>query len=338
MFALTLVAQATTEPTDMSVEVVNEPCADLGPLCDLLFDWTGNSRLSETVAWVVATPLKIALIVFVALFVNRFARSVIRRFMERLGTVAAGSDEGLISERSQLRAQERASTIGSLLRSASTGLVLSVAAVMILDLLGVSIVPILASAGILTLAVGFGAQSMVEDFLRGIFMLSEDQFGMGDRIDVGLVNGFVERVTLRTTIIKDPNGILWHLPNSQINYVANENQLSNRAVVEIGVSYSTDIRMAMDVLAEAARAAAAEPEWRELATHAPEVRGVQELGEHEVVIRVQVWVEGGAMRQFQRHLRQRLKEGLDAAGIEIPNPNFEGLLQKPEGGVTANRP
>ena len=193
---------------------------------------------------------------------------------------------------------------------------------MILDVLGMSVVPILASAGIIGLAVGFGAQSVVEDFLRGVFMLGEDQFGVGDRIDVGLVNGFVERVTLRTTVVRDPNGILWHIPNSEINFVANESQQSNRAVVHIGVSYDTDISAAMETLADAARAAN-EPEWQDLVTTDPEVRGVQELGDHDVVIRVLVWVLGGHMRQFQRHLRQRLKEGLQAAAIEIPTPAFD---------------
>lgn len=331
MLALAVNAQDQFDPADtseVSVEIAPETCGDLGPLCDLIFGWTGSARFSELTAWLISTPLRILLIGLLALLANRIARRAIRRFMERIGTAAAGGDGALVSERSRERAQQRALTIGSLLRSVSTGLIFGAAFLMILDLLGVSLVPILASAGILGLAVGFGAQSVVEDFLRGLFMLGEDQFGVGDRIDVGRVNGFVERVTLRTTVIKDPNGILWHVPNSQIDFVANESQLSNRAVVHIGVSYDTDISTAMEILAEAARAAASEPEWEDLVTSEPEVRGVQELGTHDVVIRVQVWVQGGSMRHFQRHLRQRLKEGLQAAAIEMPNPSFDVRIRQ----------
>jgi small conductance mechanosensitive channel len=283
--------------------------------------------VSESVAWFLSVPLRIVLIVVVALLANRFAGKSIRALMDRLGDVAADTGDRLVSERNRLRAEQRAATIGSLLRSISAGLILVISGVMILELLGLSVIPILASAGILGLAVGFGAQSVVEDFLRGLFMLGEDQFGVGDRIDIGTVNGFVERVTLRTTVIKDPNGIRWHVPNSEIGHVANENQLSNRAVVEVAVPYSVDTQRAMEVLAEAARAASAEPEWQDQVRQEPEVRGVQILGENAVVIRVQVWVAGGAMRQFQRHLRQRLKEGLYTAGIEVPNPGLDVWLQ-----------
>jgi len=322
-----VLAQSVTNTSDQSVEIINEPCAELGPLCDVLLDWTDSPLLSEVLAWFVSVPLRIILIVVLALLANRFARKSIRRLSARLGSVAAETGDRLVSDRNRSRAEQRAATIGSLLRSTSTGLILSIAGITILELLGVSVIPILASAGILGLAVGFGAQSVVEDFLRGVFMLGEDQFGVGDRIDIGMVNGFVERVTLRTTVIKDPNGVLWHVPNSEIGHVANENQLSNRAVVEIGIPYTVDITETMEVLAEAARAACAEPDWQDQVRREPEVRGVQRLDTHEIVIRVQVWVAGGAMRQFERHLRQRLKEGLYASGIEMPNPNFDVWLK-----------
>jgi small conductance mechanosensitive channel len=325
MLFASLLAQSATN--GQSVEVINEPCAELGPFCDVLLEWTGSPRVAEMLAWFVSVPLRIILIVVIALLANRFARKSVRALMDRLGDVAADTGDKLVSEKNRRRAEQRATTIGSLLRSLSSGLILVVSGVMILELLGLSVVPILASAGILGLAVGFGAQSIIEDFLRGLFMLGEDQFGVGDRIDIGKVNGYVERVTLRTTVIKDPNGILWHVPNSEIGHVANENQHSNRAVVEVAVPYTIDTQHAMEVLAEAARAASGEPEWQEQVRQEPEVRGVQILGENAVVIRVQVWVAGGTMRQFQRHLRQRLKEGLYTAGIEVPNPGLDVWMQ-----------
>ncbi|MGI9615008.1 MAG: mechanosensitive ion channel family protein, partial [Acidimicrobiales bacterium] len=118
-------------------------------------------------------------------------------------------------------------------------------------------------------------------------------------------------------------------PNSEIDYVANEHQQSNRAVVDIGVTYDADIDHAMAVLADAAQTAIDDPEWSDRVRSEPEIRGVQNLGDFEVVIRVQIWVAGGDMRQFSRHLRQKLKEGLEAARIEMPNPALDVRLREP---------
>lgn len=317
-----VIAQSAEEEAEITVEVT-ESCADLGPLCDQLVQWTGNEALSSTVAWFLGTPVKAIIIAIVALALNRLVRRAIRRLMNRLGSASDDTAGRLLSDRSRERAEQRAETIGSLLRSLSTGLIYGIAALMILDLIGISLVPVIASAGVLGLAIGFGAQSVVEDFLRGLFMLGEDQFGVGDRVDVGSVNGYIDRVTLRTTIIKDPDGTVWHIPNSQINYVANETQESSRAVVEVTMAYESDIDRAMEVLAAAAEAACAEPEWNDLITSPPEVRGIQDLKYDDLTIRVQVWVESSAKRQFQRHLRKHLKEGLDQAGVPHPNTGYD---------------
>ena len=154
-------------------------------------------------------------------------------------------------------------------------------------------------------------------------MLGEDQFGVGDRIDIGTVNGNVERVTLRTAVIRDANGTLWHVPNSEINWVANENQLRSRATVTVGVSYNTDLDIAIDALDRAARAAADDPDWRDLIDEAPQVNGVDELGDDAMNITVAVWVNAGARRRFERHLRRVLKEALDEAGVEMPNRQLD---------------
>ena len=322
-----VLAQDAEDGAELTVEVA-ESCADLGPLCDQLLAWTGNETLSTTLSWIIGTPFKIVVISIAALLLNRWARRAIRRSMDRLGSAGADSGDRLMSERSQQRAEQRAKTIGSLLRSLSTGLIFGVAVVMILETLGISIVPIIASAGILGLAIGFGAQSVVEDFLRGIFMLAEDQFGVGDRVDVGSVNGFVERVTLRTTVIKDPNGTLWHIPNSEISHVANETQESARAVVEMTIAYDADIDAAIEALGQAANAASSHPDWVDRVVQQPQVRGVQSLTYNDVTIRTQVWVDAAARRQFERHLRKFLKDGLDRAGIPHPNTGYDVWVQE----------
>jgi small conductance mechanosensitive channel len=300
-------------------------CTDLGPLCNVLADWTGNEQAAQTVSWVLGTPVKIAIITVLALVLNRFARRLIRKVMLRVAEVTA--DSHVVSEHTQERADERSETIGTLLRSFSSAIILSAAAIMILAQLGIEVLPVIAGAGVLSLAIGFGAQSIVEDLLRGVFMLAEDQFGVGDRIDVGDVNGYVERVTLRTTVIRDPNGVLWHVPNSEINYVANEYQDSNRAVVEISIPYGSDMRRGMELLQEAAQRACDDREWRDFVRKPPEVRGIQEFDAQDILVRVQVWVEAGKMRSFQRHLRLYLQEGLDRAGLGGGNPSFDVFLK-----------
>ena len=324
MWNLMGLAQEVEEPTEIVVETT-EACADLGPLCNLLADWTGNEAFAETISWVLGTPVKIIIVTILALILNRLARRGIGRLADRLGEATA--DTRVVSERSRERAEERADTIGSLLRSLSSVVIFGIAVIMILAMFGIAVVPAIASAGILAIAIGFGAQSIVEDLLRGVFMLAEDQFGVGDRVDVGTVNGYVERVTLRTTVIRDPDGVLWHMPNSEINYVANEFQESSRAVVEISIPYGSDMRRAVDVLGNAAERACADPEWKELVHGSPEVRGIQQLGDHEVVVRVQVWVDPGKKRPFQRHFRLYLQEGLDTAGFESPNPSYDVWLK-----------
>jgi small-conductance mechanosensitive channel len=309
-----------TSVTETDIDVV---CGNQGPLCEVLYEWTGNELLAEGVSFLLSTPLKIVIIVVLALIINRIIQRAIRRLTDRLGTATAHHGDAVVTERSVERAEERASTTGSLLRSLSSAMVWGAALIMMLDVFGLSVIPVIASAGVLAIAIGFGAQSVVEDLLRGVFMLAEDQFGVGDRISVRQVNGYVERVTLRTTVIRDTQGTLWHVPNSEIDWVANEAQETSRATIEIGVSYTADLDEAMDVLLQAAEAVAADPDWREHVTRPPEVSGVQELAADAVNIRVIVWVDAGERRKFERHLRRKLKAALDAAGIEMPNQQVD---------------
>ncbi len=324
MSRLIALAQEVEEQTEIVVETT-EACADLGPFCNVLADWTGNEALAETLSWLLGTPVKIIIITVLALVLNRLARRGIRRLTDHIGVVTA--DTRVVSERSRERAEERADTIGSLLRSLASVVIFGIALIMILATFGIAVIPAIASAGVLAIAIGFGAQSVVEDLLRGVFMLAEDQFGVGDRVDVGTVNGYVERVTLRTMVIRDANGTLWHMPNSEIDHVANEFQESSRAVVEMSIPYGSDMRAAMESLGEAAEIACAAPEWKEFVHGSPEVRGIQELGAHDVVVRVQVWVDPGKKRPFQRHFRLYLQEGLDAAGFGSPNPSYDIWLK-----------
>jgi small-conductance mechanosensitive channel len=315
----------TTTVTETDVDVV---CGNQGAFCDALYEWTDNETLAEVVSFLLSAPFKIALIIAGALLLNRVARRGVGRLVDRIGTVTADHGDAVVAQRSVERAEERANTIGSMLRSFSTAAIYGMASIMLFEVFGISVIPIIASAGVLAIAVGFGAQSIVEDLLRGLFMLGEDQFGVGDRVSVGPVNGYVERVTLRTTVIRDTQGTLWHVPNSEIDWVANEAQESSRATVELGVSYSADLDEAIAVLQRAADDAAGDPAWKEHITRPPEVSGVQDLADDAVDLRVIVWVAAGERRRFERHLRQQLKKALDAAGIEMPNHQLDVWIRR----------
>ncbi len=305
-------------------------CGNQGAVCEVLYEWTDSELFAEATSFIIGVPVKLVLIAVLALILNKFSRSAIRRLMKRLGTATADHGDAVVTESSVARAEERASTIDSLLRSLSTAVIYGAALILMLEVFGISLIPVIASAGVLSLAIGFGAQSVVEDLLRGVFMLAEDQFGVGDRVDIGSVNGYVERVTLRTTVIRDTTGTLWHVPNSQIDWVANEAQKSSRATIEIGVSYTVDLEEATNVLQLAADDLTNDPDWSDIVQRPPEVSGVQELGDDAVNIRVIVWVEAGARRRFERVLRRRLKEALDAAGVEMPNRQVDVWVRNQE--------
>jgi small-conductance mechanosensitive channel len=322
---VTVESDTTEQESDTTVDVV---CSNSGQLCETLYELTGSELFAEATSFVLGVPIKILLILTVALIVNHILRRVVQRLADRIGSVTRAHGHVVVEERNVERATERSATLGSMFRSVVTALVFGAAFIMILEAVGISVVAVIASAGVLSLAFGFGAQSVVEDLLRGIFMLAEDQFGVGDRIDVGVVDGYVERITLRTVVIRAPDGTLWHVPNSEINLVANESQLRSRAEVEIGVAYSVDIGRAIEVLDDATSAVLADPEWAQVVEGDGEVQGVQKLGDDAVIIRVVVWVESESRRRFERHLRRVLKDALDANGIEIPYRQLDVRLRE----------
>ncbi len=307
-----------TTQADTSTDV----CEDSGRVCEEVYEWTGNELAATAASWVIGKPLQIVLILVVAYGLNRIVRRWIASLGSSIGSAASG-DSDFLSDATSERAEQRTASITTLLRSASSAVIYSVAAIMILDVVGISVTPVLASAGVAGLAIGFGAQRLVEDIITGLFMLIEDQFGVGDRVDVDMVDGTVESLTLRSTVIRDPNGTLWHVPNSEIRRVANESQLWSRAVVDIGVAYGTKVDRAMAILARAAQRLAEEPAWADTVLEPPQVLGIQELGADSVNIRVTTRVEPRDRRQYEREMRQVLMDALEEAEVELPNRQLD---------------
>ena len=322
-----------------------EACGDdPGFLCELVFDATGNENLADVADFLVR-PLKVALILVVAWILNRVVRRTINRTIEGIiesktrrfeSERAAVVDEGKPrrfealqalavrrEERQAIqveRSKQRAQTLGAVLRSIASITIYFVAVVMALGEFNVNLGPLIAGAGIVGIALGFGAQSLVKDFLSGIFMLVEDQYGVGDIVDLGDAVGKVEAVNLRTTQIRDAHGTLWHVPNGEIRRVANKSQQWARALLDIDVAYDTDINHAMNVIKRVADGL-----WEEALPHAtvleePEIFGVQNFGPDAVTIRVGVKVEPAEQFAAARELRARLKYAFDEEGIEIPFP------------------
>jgi len=304
-------------------------CADrAGTVCHFVYQVTGQGWLAGVAAWLIAKPLKILLIVVVALVLRFLAHRAINRLVrstaEGVPTLlrplrdraAAHIEGGLVSERRQQRAQ----TIGSVLRSTASAVVLVVAFMLVLGELGINLAPLIASAGIVGVAVGFGAQNLVKDFLSGIFMILEDQYGVGDTIDVGEATGVVEAVGLRTTRVRDVDGTVWYVRNGEIIRVGNQSQGWSRAVLDVPVSYSTDLRRVRLVLKEVADEVWQDEEYADLILEEPTLAGVESMGPDGLVVRLMVKTKPEQQRTVARELRARIKERFDAEGIALPAP------------------
>ncbi len=275
---------------------------------------------------------RILLIVVLAVVVRYLAHRAISRLVRRAltGTVpdvirpvlgrARGrvvqDDAPLLTE----RRRQRAETLGSVLRSVTSILVLTVAFVMVLGELGFDLGPIVASAGIAGVALGFGAQNVVKDVLNGMFMILEDQYGVGDAIDVGEASGIVEAIGLRVTRLRAVDGTVWHVRNGEILRVGNMSQQWSRALLDINVAYGTDTDHAAHVIKAVADGVWRDDELGHLVLDEPEVWGVEALGADGLTIRLVVKTVPLEQWTVARQLRGRLKAAFDREGIEIPFP------------------
>jgi small conductance mechanosensitive channel len=293
-------------------------------LCSTTFRVTGSSGAAE-VADALSKPLRIVLIFVVAWIAVRVAKALVNRFVrhmssgvERLAVMGSGFSLVDTQPMSDARRTQRAATIGAVLRSVLAILIWSIAVVTALDELGVNLAPLLAGAGIAGIAIGFGAQSLVKDFVTGLFMLLEDQYGVGDLVDTGVATGTVEGVSLRTTRLRDPDGVVWHVPNGSILRLGNKSQQWSRAVVDVAIAYAADLDAAVGALREVTAAVSRERDYAPLMLDEPSVLGVESLVPGRIVIRVTVRTRPQEQARVERELRARIKAAFDAAGIEMP--------------------
>jgi len=284
-----------------------------GIACRLVWDVSHSAHAADLTTVYFAAPIKlvlrIAFVILLALLVRAAAARVVGRVTTRASVrFENGGGRGRTGE----RRQQRASALGSVLGNAASVAIFTIAAFMILGDLGLNLAPVLASAGVLGIAIGFGAQNLVQDFLAGIFMLLEDQYGVGDVINIDNVSGTVEAVSLRITRIRDVNGVIWHIRNGTISKSGNESHGWARAVVDFPVPYNLDIGEVRTMMERTAVAMWQDPAWQDVILERPEVWGVQEVSSDSVLVRV--IARTAPLRQWEvgRELRERLKVALAA--------------------------
>lgn len=297
---------------------------------------TGGIFLQQLMGWfqengagLIAVPLRILLVLAVALLLRYAARRLINRVLRQMLEMPVrrsrhGSERKTADAtpgQARERRRQRTQTIGSVLRSTASIVIFSVAAVIILGELGIAIGPIIASAGIVGLAIGFGAQSLVSDFLSGLFMLMEDQYGVGDWVDIDGTSGAVEAVGLRITKLRDMDGAAWYVRNGQILKIGNYSQDWASMVLDVPVGYDQDVQAASRLLEHTTWSLWDDPEWRQHVLDTPQIWGIQSLAREAVTLRLSVNTVPLQQWAVGRELRHRIKDAFDREGLAIPHLN-----------------
>lgn len=236
---------------------------------------------------------------------------------------------------------QRKKTLATVLTTAGLITIIAVTLMMVLDEIGLPLGPLLATAGVASLAIGFGAQTLVKDVISGIFILIEDQYAIGDVIAAGGVDGVVEQVNVRTTILRDLHGVVHIVPNGEIRVLSNKTKGWSRAVLEIGVSYREDPDRVIAILQDVGREIHADPVFGALLVEEPVVPGVERFDDSAVTIRMMAKTVPLKQWDLARELRRRIKHRFDAEGVEIPFPQrtvwhhqIEGEESRGRGGGT----
>ncbi|WP_433242414.1 mechanosensitive ion channel family protein [Streptosporangium sp. CA-135522] len=288
-----------------------------------------QSVVPTTWAPAIAGTIAMMLIVVIALILRNVANRLITRVVKRASSSNGGSIAGRLRGKQTVtlegldavaaeRRRQRAETIGSVLRPVASIVILGTAALTILERLSVPIAPLLTSVGIVGVAVGFGAQELVKDFIAGMFMLLEDQYGVGDVIDAGAAIGTVEAVTLRITRLRDSDGRVWYVRNGTITRVGNESQGWSRATVDVPVAYASDIPAVQDLLRQVVEDIWADPSYRDsVLVEEPQVWGIEQISDTAIVFRINAKTIPSRQSEIARELRLRIKAALDRASIPI---------------------
>ena len=272
---------------------------------------TISGWITDNQATIITTSLKIAGVVVAAFLVTRFLRKAVQRVEKRVS-----------EDTTPIRALQRSQTLAKVLSSAGIVVIWSISIFLVLGEGGFKLGPLLAGVGIIGLAIGFGSQNLVRDVVSGFFILFEDQYGVGDVVQINEVaTGKVEQLTLRITGLRDLDGTMHYIANGEIVHVANRTKDWARAVIDVGVGYGEDPSKVRAVLERVAEEAKADEELGRNIFATPDVLGVENLGEYEVIWRMLAETKPARQWEVSSALRERVKVAFDEDGIEIPFPH-----------------
>ena len=305
-------------------------------------DPTSESYWHAHATDLITRPAQTVAIIVVALLlrfvghraINRLTRSsaegkvprILSPLTERVANSSLRDSAILLSQ----RRKQRAETIGSVLKSVVSVIILVTAFFLILQVFDINLAPFVAGTSIIGVAVGFGAQSIVKDFLSGMFMMLEDQYGVGDVVDLGDATGTIESVGLRTTRMRDMDGTVWYIRNGEIARVGNMSQNYAQTVLDIPVGVEDDVRTAGELMLATANEMWAEDEWADVFLDEPELLGVQSVDRFQTVIRLVIRVRSMEQWRVGRELRGRIRTRFNAAGIGR-RPAIDAMLRDANG-------
>jgi moderate conductance mechanosensitive channel len=293
--------------------VLAAACANDDYACELVNKLGLTGFWARTVQFVLDRPLKILIVVLVAAVLSRILGRLARRTVETMAGITP-------VRRASARADQRARTLAAVTGSVVRIVVWTTAGFTILGILGISLGPLIAGASIVGVALGFGAQALVRDFLSGFFILVEDQYGVGDRVNVSGAKGTVEDVTLRVTRMRADDGAVWFVPNGEIRKVANATMGWQRAMVDILLPLDVDLDRALAVMAEECDAMAHDPAWAAEIVERPQVLGVEAMSADGLTIRLTARTAPQRQDAFARALRARIASRLRTEGIPLAKP------------------
>jgi len=287
-------------------------------------DWLNKNMagITDVIAkWLMTHGVKIVLILIGMWIAIKFAKALGRRVIK----LASDSDDTTMNEK-----ERRVTTLVQITNIAAKVIIIGVGGMTIIKELGIDIGPILAGAGIIGLAVGFGSQALVKDLVSGFFLIMENQIRVGDVVKIGSIGGLVENVTLRTVKLRDLEGIVHTIPNGEINTLSNMTYGWSRALLDIGVAYKEKVDDVMKVLAELGHAMFEEPAYKDIILEEPTILGVDSLGDSSVNIRMFIKTQPLKQWDVAREFRRRVKNEFDRLGIEIPFPHRTIYIRQDE--------
>ena len=299
------------------------------PALDLAgVEFTVGLHSDDVTRWAMRSGVRLLFLILLAFAANRLAGSVIRRAEREIAEgVPDGADERL----------KRARTLGTTIRRFFSILIWTAATLMVLRELGVDITPLLTGAGIIGLAVGFGAQTLVKDIISGLFLIAEDQVRLGDVVEINGIGGAVEEINLRTIVLRDMEGMVHTISNGEIRVLANRSKDFSYYVIDLGVGYDDDTDRIVAVVRQVAVELMQDPRYAAFVLEPLEVLGVDAFKPSEVTLRFRIKTVPLKQWEVGRELRRRIKRAFDEQGIRIPGPQMSIQMRRDLSPVATNR-